>query len=143
MPSRSDRLQLASGGDHDGGISMTSITKKNFARPDETRTPDKTMVEAVSLGEVKAARLTMQPGWRWSQCIKPIAGTDTCQARHVGTVVSGQLHVSHADGTEMDLGPGDAYVLEPGHDAWVSGGEPFIAYEFEGTTAAHYGEPAS
>ncbi|HVB44175.1 MAG TPA: cupin domain-containing protein [Streptosporangiaceae bacterium] len=117
---------------------MTGINRKNFSSADETRTPDKTKVETVGLGSVKAARFTMQPGWRWSQCIKPIAGTDTCQARHIGAVVSGQLHVTHADGTEVDLAPGDAYVLEPGHDAWVAGDEPFIAYEFEGTTAASY-----
>lgn len=122
---------------------MPGIISKNFARPDETRSPDKTTVQTVGLGAVTAARFTMEPGWRWSQCIKPIAGTDTCQARHVGAVISGRLHVSHADGSEVDLGPGDAYVLDPGHDAWVSGAEPFVAYEFEGTTAAHYAEPAS
>jgi len=122
---------------------MAGITSKNFSAPDDTRTPDKTTVETVGLGGVRAARLTMEPGWRWSQCIKPVVGTDTCQARHIGAVVSGRLHVSHVDGTESDLGPGDAYVLEPGHDAWVTGNEPFIAHEFEGTTAASYARPAS
>src|SRR5215467_6121161 len=104
---------------------MTGIMSKNFAAADETRRPDKTTVETVGLGPVKAARFTLEPGWRWSQCIKPVAGTETCQARHVGAVVSGQLHVSHADGTEADLSQGDAYVLEPGHDAWVAGERPF------------------
>ncbi|HYS32777.1 MAG TPA: cupin domain-containing protein [Streptosporangiaceae bacterium] len=122
---------------------MTGIMIKNFSAADETRTPDKTRVETVGLGAVTAARFTLQPGWRWSQCIKPVAGTDTCQARHVGAVVSGRLHVSHADGTDGDLGPGDAYVLEPGHDAWVSGDEPFVGYEFEGTTAGSYAKPAA
>lgn len=122
---------------------MDGISRKNFGTADETRTPDKTRVETVGLGAVKAARLTMQPGWRWSQCIKPIVGTDTCQARHIGAVVSGKLHVSHVDGTELELVPGDAYVLEPGHDAWVGDNEPFIAFEFEGTTAASYAEPTS
>ena len=68
----------------------------------------------------------MQPGWRWSECIKPIAGTESCQSHHVGTVAAGQLHVRHEDGTEADIGPGDAYVIEPGHDAWVVGSEPFV-----------------
>jgi len=122
---------------------MAGIMSKNFGAADETRTPDKTTVETVGLGEVKAARFTMQPGWRWSECIKPLVGTETCQARHVGAVVSGRMHVSHVDGTERDLGSGDAYVLEPGHDAWVSGSEPFVAYEFEGTTAATYARPTS
>ena len=67
-----------------------------------------------------------------------MAGTDSCQARHVGTVVSGRLHVHHEDGTEGDAAPGDAYVIEPGHDAWVAGDEPFVAFEFDSSTVAHY-----
>jgi hypothetical protein len=118
---------------------MSGITRKSFAKPDEMRTPDKTVVQTVSLGEgVKAARLTMEPGWRWSQCIKPIAGTDKCQARHIGAIVDGQLHLSMEDGTEADLGPGDAYVIEPGHDAWVLGDTPVVAFEFDPGTAASY-----
>jgi len=121
---------------------MSGITKKSFATPDETRTPDKTVVQTVSLGQgVSAARFTMQPGWRWSQCISPIAGTDRCQARHIGAIISGQLHLSCDDGTEADLGPGDAYVIEPGHDAWVRGDTPVVAYEFDSGTAAMYARP--
>jgi hypothetical protein len=120
---------------------MTGITSKSFASPDETRTPEKTRVEVVALGAAKAARLTLQPGWKWSECIKPVAGTENCQARHVGTVVSGRMHLAHTDGTEADIGPGSAYVIEPGHDAWVVGGEPFVAFEFESATAATYGQP--
>jgi uncharacterized cupin superfamily protein len=63
--------------------------------------------------------------------VKPIAKTDSCQARHVGAIVSGQLHVVHTDGSEGDARPGDAYVIEPGHDAWVVGEEPVVAFEFE------------
>jgi mannose-6-phosphate isomerase-like protein (cupin superfamily) len=110
---------------------MAGAKKKSFANPDETRTPDKTKVEILDLGDVKAARFTMQPGWRWSECVKPVVGTETCQVRHVGTVLSGRLHVSHGDGTELDLGPGDAYVIEPGHDGWVLGDEPLVSYEFD------------
>ena len=117
---------------------MAGIAKKSFDNPDESRTPDKTTVEVVDLGSVKAGRLTMQPGWRWSECIKPVAGTDSCQARHIGAVVSGKLHVTHTDGTEVDLGPGDAYLIEPGHDAWVVGDVPFQGLEFESKTAETY-----
>ena len=63
---------------------MAGAVKKNFESPDESRTPDKTQVAVVDLGSVKAARLTMQPGWRWSDCIKPIVGTDSCQVHHEG-----------------------------------------------------------
>ena len=109
---------------------MAGARMKSFATPDETRTPDKTLMELVDLGGVKAARLTVQPGWSWSSCIKPVVGTDSCQANHVGAVVSGRFHIKHNDGTEIDLGPGDAYVCEPGHDGWVVGDEPVVAYEF-------------
>lgn len=117
---------------------MAGIEKNSFESPDETRTPDKTRVDVVKLGSTTAARLTMQPGWKWSECIKPVVGTDSCQARHVGTVASGRLHVTHDDGTEIELEPGDAYVIEPGHDAWVAGEEAFVGYEFESKSAETY-----
>lgn len=117
---------------------MVGIERKSFESPDETRTPDKTNLAVVNLGSVSAARMEAQPGWKWSECIKPLVGTDSCQAQHVGAVQSGRLHVAHADGTEVDLEPGDAYVIEPSHDAWVIGDEPFVAYEFESKTAQDY-----
>jgi hypothetical protein len=117
---------------------MAGLTSKSFDAPDETRTPDKTRVEVVDLGGVKAARFTAQPGWRWSECIKPVVGTESCQAHHVGVIVSGTLHVVHDDGTELEAVPGAAYVIEPGHDAWVVGDEPVVAYEFDSTTAQSY-----
>ena len=120
---------------------MAGVVRKAFDEPDETRAPDKTKVEVVDLGSVKAARLTAQPGWKWSDCIKPVVGTDSCQARHVGTLVSGQMHIVHNDGTEADIGPGDAYVIEPGHDAWVVGDEPAVSFEFESTTAGTFAAP--
>jgi hypothetical protein len=117
---------------------MSGVTAKSFDKPDETRKPDKTQVEVVDLGDVKAARMRLSPGWRWSECIQPVAGTDTCQARHIGTVASGKLHVRHDDGTESEITAGSVYRIEPGHDAWVVGDEDFVAYEFESTTAATY-----
>jgi uncharacterized cupin superfamily protein len=110
---------------------MAGITKKSFDAPDETRTPPKTKVEVVRMGGSSAGRFTFQPGWRWSEAVKPVVGTDFCQARHVGAIVSGHLHVEHKDGSQADAGPGDAYVIEPGHDAWVVGNEPVVAFEFE------------
>jgi hypothetical protein len=92
----------------------------------------------VRLEGATAARMTFEPGWKWSECVKPVAGTDTCQARHVGVVHAGRLHVVHDDGSELDLGPGDAYVIEPGHDAWVLGDDTFVGYEFESHAAEEY-----
>ena len=117
---------------------MAGAVKKSFGSPDERRTPDKTEVHVVDFGSVKAAQMTLQPGWRWSECIKPVAGTDSCQARHVGVVQSGRIAVQHEDGTELELGPGDAYIIEPGHDAWVVGDERFVGFEFESKSAEEY-----
>ena len=87
---------------------MAGINVKNFESADEVRTPDKSEIAVVDLGAVKAGRLTAQPGWKWSECIKPVVGTDSCEAHHVGVIVAGTLHVVHNDGTEGDAGPGDA-----------------------------------
>ena len=117
---------------------MAGIESRAFDSPDETRAPEKTRVDVVRMGATTAARMTFEPGWKWSECVKPVAGTDRCQARHVGVVQSGRLHVEHDDGTEVDLGPGDAYVIEPGHDAWITGDGGFVAFEFEARAAEEY-----
>jgi hypothetical protein len=110
---------------------MAGFEMRDFNSPDESRTPEKTRVDVVRMGGATAGRLTLEPGWRWSECVKPVAGTDSCQARHVGVVQEGRLHVVHEDGSEGEMGPGDAYVIEPGHDAWVVGDERFVGFEFE------------
>ena len=117
---------------------MPGIVSGSFDSPDEVRTPDKSQIEIVHLGDRKVSRVTFQPGWRWSECIKPVAKTDSCQARHFGTVASGRIHVLHEDGTEAEAGPGDTYMIEPGHDAWVVGDEPYVAFEFETKTIETY-----
>ncbi len=93
---------------------MAGIASKSFDSADEVRTPDKARIEVVDLGSAKAMRMTAQPGWRWSESVKPVVKTDSCRARHVGTVTAGSLRVRHDDGTEQDLTPGAAYVIEPG-----------------------------
>lgn len=117
---------------------MTGVQRLDFDLPDETRTPEKTRVDLVRVGNTTVGRLTFEPGWRWSECIKPVAGTESCQARHVGIVQSGTMHVVHDDGTESDLSAGDAYVIEPGHDAWITGSDQFVGFEFESRAAETY-----
>jgi quercetin dioxygenase-like cupin family protein len=117
---------------------MAGVQTLDFDSPDETRTPDKTRVDLVRIGNVTAGRFAFDPGWRWSECVKPVAGTESCQMRHVGVVQSGTLRVSHDDGSESDLRPGEAYVIEPGHDAWVVGDERFVAFEFEPHAAEEF-----
>src|SRR5439155_7205854 len=102
------------------------------------RTPDKTRSDIVHLGGMVAARLTLEPGWSWAECVKPVAGTESCEHRHVGVVQSGRMRVMHDDGTVLEIGAGEAYVIEPGHNAEVVGGERFIGYEFEQKAAEEY-----
>jgi mannose-6-phosphate isomerase-like protein (cupin superfamily) len=117
---------------------MPGVEKRNFDSPDETRTPDKTRVDVVRMGGTTAARLAMEPGWRWSDCVKPVARTDSCQHRHVGVVQSGRMRVTHDDGTTLEIGPGETYVIEPGHDAEILGDERFVGFEFEREAAEQY-----
>ena len=75
---------------------MANFEHRDFSTPDETRTPDKTTVELVNVAGGQVGRYTFQPGWKWSECIKPVAGTDTCQVEHVGYCISGSIHVTYA-----------------------------------------------
>jgi uncharacterized cupin superfamily protein len=103
---------------------------KNLNTPDEVRTPPKTKVEVVKVGDSTIMRATFEPGWKWSECVKPIVGTKSCQVSHVNYVISGRMKVVMDDGTEKVMGPGDAADIPPGHDAWVVGNEPCVAIDF-------------
>ena len=119
---------------------MAGVQSRDFDSPDETRTPDKTQVDVVRMGSTAAARLTLEPGWRWSECVKPVAGTDSCQTHHFGYCISGYMIVVMDDGTEMEVGPGEAIEIPPGHDAWVTSDEPYVGIDVAG--AATYARPA-
>ena len=80
--------------------------------------------------ELKVTRVTHEPGWRWSECVKPAVGTDSCQVGHLIHVTSGRIVVRMDDGSEAEFGPGDVGSIPPGHDAWVVGDEPFISIDF-------------
>src|SRR6478752_9517779 len=98
---------------------MSGIEIRSLSDPDETRKPDHTTVELVKLAGGEVGRYTFQPGWRWSEHIKPVVGTDSCQVEHVGYVVSGRLGVQHDDGSDGEAGAGDVYRIAPGHDGWA------------------------
>jgi hypothetical protein len=111
---------------------MSQLEKKSLDQPDETRPIDKGTVEVVELDGASVMRLTFQPGWRWSECVKPVVGGDSCQTHHVGYAISGRMHVVMDDGEEMEFAPGDAMQILPGHDAWVVGDEPYVGVDFRG-----------
>jgi quercetin dioxygenase-like cupin family protein len=115
--------------------------QKNLDSPDETRTFENGKVQVTTLGNFSASRFTLEPGWRWSENVKPIVGTDSCQVLHTGYQVSGRLHVRLEDGPEEEVGPGEAYVTPPGHDAWVVGDEPVVTVDMSRVTAEEYAKP--
>jgi uncharacterized RmlC-like cupin family protein len=113
--------------------------QKNVNTPDETRKFDKGKVEVVQIGGGTVGRATFEPGWKWSEHVKPIAKTDLCQASHVGYTISGRAVIRFSDGVEVETGPGDVFVAPPGHDAWVVGNEPWVSVDWAGM--ADYAKP--
>ena len=116
---------------------MPRLQRKALATPDLVRTFPLGHVDVVNLDETYVARLSWQPGWRWSKDVAPVVKTASCLNRHVGYVLSGSLHVVMDDGSELDIDVGDAFEIPPGHDAWVVGDEPFDSVEF--ASAAVFG----
>jgi hypothetical protein len=106
----------------------------SFEKPDEVRQFPHGRVEIVTVGGAEIGRLVLEPGWRWSNDVKPIAGTDLCEAPHMQYHVSGRVHVVMADGTEFEAGPGDVTSLPQGHDAWVVGDEPVVVVDWYGAS---------
>jgi hypothetical protein len=86
-------------------------------------------------------RGVFEPGWKWSEDVAPIAQTKSCQAPHLGYVISGRMVIRMEDGTEEELSPGDFFRISPGHDAWVVGSEPCVLVDFAGYT--EYAKPGA
>lgn len=117
-------------------MTMTQpLEHRRFDEPDEVREGTNWRLELVTLaGDAQIGRITLQPGWRWSQDVKPVAGTELCEAPHQQYQVSGRLHVLMADGTELETGADDITSLPTGHDAWVLGDEPVVAIDWQGAS---------
>jgi class 3 adenylate cyclase len=109
---------------------MPRLQRKSFEHPDTVRTFPFGRMDAVHLDETTVARFICEPGWRWSEALRPVVGTESCQLRHVGYAISGSLHVRMDDGVEVDIHPNDAYEIPPGHDAWVAGDVAWDTVEF-------------
>ena len=109
--------------------SVNKFEKKSHDRPDERRTPPKTTVDVVRMEGFTLGRFTFLPGWRWSDCVKPVVKTQKCENSHVGYCVSGRITIELADGSRETIEPGSSYSIPPGHDAWVEGNEPFVGIE--------------
>ena len=111
------------------------LEAKSTTSPDEVRQfADKGHIDVVHMSRGDVGVATFEPGWTWSDCVKPIAGTDSCQVHHLGYVMSGRMRIVMNDGTELEVGPGDFFEIPPGHTAAVLGDEPCVQLGFEGVT---------
>jgi hypothetical protein len=116
----------------------SGLERKSLDDPEEVRTfVGHGYANVSTIGDGPVLRAHFQPGWRWSQDVKPIAGTDSCQAAHVGYLISGRMRIRMDDGTESDFGPGDLMDCAPGHDAWIVGDEECVIIDW-GPSAAKY-----
>ena len=111
---------------------MNQVLLKRFTSPDEARSFEKGTFEVVRLGGLTLGRASYEPGWKWSTHVGPLVGQSLCQVAHVGMVMAGRAMVAMEDGTTYELAPGDLFAIEPGHDSWVIGEEPYISLHFLG-----------
>ena len=121
-------------------MSTTQSTsqKTSFTMPDETRTLPKAIMEIVKFGDMSIVRMTAEPGWKWSEHLRPTAGTESCHVAHFTYIVSGHFRTVMNDGTVDELGPGDIAITPPGHDAMVVGDEPCVVFDFYGASRANH-----
>ena len=114
---------------------MKNVEIKSFEESENKSSMPDGLGEAsvVEFGENKVTSMHVKPGWRWSEHIKPLVGTDSCQVRHLGVIIHGTVTVEHDDGTRASYGAGDAYSIMPGHDAWVEGNEEVRGFDFGGS----------
>jgi hypothetical protein len=121
---------------------MAGLEAKNVDSPDETRPfAGHGRIDVVTVGGMPAMRGVFEPGWRWSVDVKPIAKTDSCQATHVGYVISGRMRVVMDDGTEAEAGAGDVVHIALEHDAWIVDDERCEMIDF-GSSVAQYAKPS-
>jgi class 3 adenylate cyclase len=111
---------------------MSQSIVRSFTEPDERREFDGGTLDLLNVGPLTFGLETLQPGWRWSKDVKPLAGTERCEFHHVGYQVSGRWIVEDRDGTQLEVGPGQIFDTPPGHDAWVVGDEPCVTIDFQG-----------
>jgi hypothetical protein len=117
---------------------MSNSEHKTFGTPDELHEFPKGRAEILRLEGGEVGRLVFEPGWRWSNDVKPLAKTKSCEAPHFQYHVAGRLAIRMDDGTQFIAGPGDVTALPSGHDAWVVGDEPVVVVDWCG--ASNYGK---
>lgn len=114
--------------------STQKVEHKDLATADESRTFPFGQLDLISIGGAQIGRLTLQPGWRWSEHVKPVAGTELCEAPHFQYHLSGVMRIQTADGSQFDAAPGQVTSLPAGHDAWVIGDVPVVVVDWYGAS---------
>jgi oxalate decarboxylase/phosphoglucose isomerase-like protein (cupin superfamily) len=118
-------------------VNLLEVLLKRFEDSDETREFEKGRFDIVRIGGMTIGKATYQPGWRWSEHVRPLANTPLCEVEHVGMVISGKAAAAMKDGKVIELGPGSLFYIPPvPHDSWVIGDEPYVSLHFLG--ADHY-----
>ena len=110
---------------------MAPIEKKSLNTPEQTKSIGRVKVDVTAIGGLNFQRFTAQPGWRWSEDVKPVAKTESCQVSHLLYLIEGGLHVRMDDGKEMEFNPGDMGLIPPGHDGWTVGNKPALWLEIQ------------
>jgi hypothetical protein len=113
---------------------MQQTEHRSFDKADDVREFPNGRAEILKVGDAEIGRLVFDPGWRWSNDVKPVAGTDSCNAPHFQYHVAGRLAIRMDDGTEFVAQAGDVTSLPSGHDAWVVGDEPVVVVDWFGAS---------
>jgi quercetin dioxygenase-like cupin family protein len=118
---------------------MSEVVLKRFERPDEIRIFEKGKFEVIHIGGMTLGRATYEPGWRWSVHVGRALGKARCDVEHVGLVIAGCATAAMDDGRIFEMKAGDVFFIEPGHDSWVVGDEPYVSLHLLGAAdyAAH------
>jgi hypothetical protein len=114
---------------------VADVLSKSFDEPDNVVEFPKIRSHIVELGDLTVGRFVSEPGWRWSEHVRPTVGGEWCQARHIGMVISGRLGAEFSDGTRAIFAPGDVFDIPPGHDGFTDGDEPCVQVEWSGIRA--------
>jgi class 3 adenylate cyclase len=108
------------------------VLRKSVDRPDEVVEFPNVRTDIVHLGDLTVGRFVNQPGWRWSEHVRPTVGGEWCQIRHVGFIISGRLGIDFPDGSSVVFSAGDVFEIPPGHDGYTVGDEPVVQIEWTG-----------
>jgi class 3 adenylate cyclase len=111
---------------------MSGIVVKNFRAADERVAFDHGRLDLIKASSLALGWEVLDPGWRWSEHVRPIVGTERCEFHHVSVVLEGRLGFETRDGEVVEAGPGDVIDIAPGHHSWVVGDTAAVVINVQG-----------